>query len=87
MLASEFQTAFRNRLLIPHPQLIAHETCGCGKEKDIFGVHMQKCRLDGNLTNNTHNNRLVLCVAEMERSCGQSDRVEVSGILIYLSRT
>jgi hypothetical protein len=79
MLASEFHTAFRNRLLIPHPQLIAHETCGCGKEVDTLGVHMQKCKLDGNLTNNTHN-RLVACMAEMARSCGQSVRVEVSGI-------
>eukprot|EP01036_Dinobryon_divergens_P061859 gene61859-biopygen30604 len=79
ILASEFQTAFRNRLLIPHPQLIAHETCGCGKEVDTLGVHVQKCKLDGHLTNNTHN-RLVACVAEMARSCGQTVRVEVSGI-------
>ena len=79
MLASEFQTAFRNRLLIPHPQLIAHETCACGKVCDTLGVYMQKCKLDDNLTNSTHN-RLVACVAEMARSCGQSVRVEVSGI-------
>ena len=79
MLASEFRTAFRNRLLIPHPQLLAHETCTCGKDVDTLGVHMQKCKLDGNLTNNTHN-RLVACVAEMARSCGQSVRVEASGI-------
>jgi hypothetical protein len=79
MSASEFRTAFRNRLLIPHPQLCAHETCACGKVVDLLGVHMQKCKLDGNLTNSTHN-RLVACVAEMARSCGQSVRVEVSGI-------
>jgi hypothetical protein len=79
MLASEFQTAFWNRLLIPQLQLIAHETYGCGKEVDTLGVHMQKCKLDGNLTNNTHN-RLVACVAKMARSCDQSVRVEVSGI-------
>ena len=46
---------------------------------DTLGVHVQKCKLDGNLTNNTHN-RLVACVAEMARSCGQSVRVEASGI-------
>ena len=79
MSASEFRTAFRNRLLIPHPQLLAHETCACGKDVDPLGVHMQKCRLDGHLTNSTHN-RLVACLAEMIRGCGQSVRVEVSGI-------
>jgi hypothetical protein len=79
MSASEFWTAFRNRLLIPHPQLFVHETCACGKVVDPLGVHMQKCKLDGNLTNSTYN-RLVACVAEMARSCGQSVRVEVSGI-------
>jgi len=52
---------------------------GVGKDVDTLGVHMQKCKLDGNLTNSTHN-RLVACVAEMARSCGQSIRVEVSGI-------
>jgi hypothetical protein len=76
---SEFRTAFRNRLLIPHPQLLAHTTCTCGKDIDSYGVHIQKCRLDGNLTNATHNG-LVACLAEMIRHCGQSVRVEVSGI-------
>ena len=79
MLASAFRTACRKCLLIPHPQLLAHETCTCGKDVDTLGVHVQKCKLDGNLTNNTHN-RLVACVAEMARSCGQSVRVEASGI-------
>jgi len=79
MSPSEFRTAFRNRLLIPHPQLLAHSVCSCGKDVDPFGIHMQKCRLDGNLTNSTHN-RLVGCLAEMIRSCGQSVKVEVSGI-------
>ena len=46
---------------------------------DPYGIHIQKCRLDGNLTNATHNN-LVACLAEMIRHCGQSVRVEVSGI-------
>ena len=46
---------------------------------DVLGVHIQKCRLDGNLINSTHN-RLVACLAEMIRSCGQSVRVEVIGI-------
>jgi hypothetical protein len=67
MSPSEFRTAFRNRLLIPHPQLLARTTCACGQDVDVLGVHTQKCRLDGNLTNSTHN-RLV---AEMIRSCGQ----------------
>ena len=49
MLPSEFRTAFRNRLLIPHPQLLAHTTCSCGKVVDPYGIHTQKCRLDGNL--------------------------------------
>jgi hypothetical protein len=31
---SEFRTAFRNRLLIPHSQLLAHTTCTCGKDVD-----------------------------------------------------
>ena len=79
MSPSEFRTAFRNRLLIPHPQLLAHATCACGQDVDILGVHTQKCRLDGHLTNSTHN-RLVACMAEMIRSCGQSVRVEVTGI-------
>ena len=79
MSPSEFRTAFRNRLLIPHPQLLAHTTCACGQDVDVLGVHSQKCRLDGNLTNSTHN-RLVACLAEMIRSCGQSVRVEVTGI-------
>jgi hypothetical protein len=68
MLPSEFRTAFRNRLLIPHPQLLAHTTCSCGKEADPYGIHLQKCRLDGNLTNATHNN-LVACLAKMIRLC------------------
>ena len=40
---SEFRTAFRNRLLIPHPQLLAHTTCACGQDVDVLGVHTQKC--------------------------------------------
>jgi hypothetical protein len=60
----EFRTAFRNRLLIPHAQLFAHETCACGKEVDLLGVHLQKCRLDGNLTNATYD-RMLACLAEM----------------------
>ncbi len=79
MSPSEFRTAFRNRLLIPHPQLLAHTSCACGQDVDVLGIHTQKCRLDGNLTNSTHN-RLVACLAEMIRSCGQSVRVEVTGI-------
>ena len=79
MLPSEFRTAFRNRLMIPHPQLLAHTTCTCCKVVDPCGIHMQKCRLDGNLMNATHNN-MVACLAEMIRHCGQSVRVEVSGI-------
>ena len=43
-------TAFRNRLLIPHPQLLAHATFVCGQDVDVLGVHTQKCRLDGHLT-------------------------------------
>ena len=65
---SEFRTAFRNRLLIPHPQLLAHTTCACGQDVDVPGIHTQKCRLDGHLTNSTHN-RLVACLAEMIRDC------------------
>ena len=76
---SEFKTAFRNQLLIPHPQLLAHTTCACGQDVDVLWVHTQKCRVDGNLTNSTHN-KLVACLAEMIRSCGQSVRVEVTGI-------
>jgi hypothetical protein len=79
MLPSEFRTAFRNRLLIPHPQLLAHSTCTCGKVVDPCGIHIQKCRLDGNITNATYNN-LVASLAEMIRHCGQFVRVEVSGI-------
>jgi len=79
MSPTEFRTAFRNKLLIPHPQLLAHATCSCGQDVDILGIHTQKCRLDGNLTKSTHN-RLVACLAEMIRSCGQSVRVEVTGI-------
>jgi hypothetical protein len=79
MSPSEFCTAFRNRLLIPHPQLLAHATCACGQDVDVLGVHTEKCKLDVHLTNSTHN-RLVACLAEMIRSCGQSVRVEVTGI-------
>jgi len=50
MSPSEYRTAFRNRLLIPHPQLLAHTTCACGQDVDVLGVHTQKCRLDDNLT-------------------------------------
>ena len=86
MSSTEFRTAFRNRLLIPHPQLLAHATCACGQDVDILGVHTQKCRLDGNLTNSTHN-RLVACLVEMIRSCGQSVRVEVIGIFNNVDQT
>ena len=77
MSPTEFRTAFRNKLLISHPQLLAHATCSCGQDVDVLGIHTQKCRLDG--TSSTHN-RLVACLAEMIRSCGQSVRVEVTGI-------
>ena len=77
MSPTEFRTAFWNKLLIPHPQLLAHTTCSCGQDVDVLGIHTQKCRLDSNLTNSTHN-RLVACLAEMIRSCGQSVRVEVA---------
>ena len=63
MSPSEFRTAFRNRLLIP---LLAHATCACGQDVDVLGVHTQKYRLDGHVTNSTHN-RLVACLAEMIR--------------------
>jgi hypothetical protein len=63
---SEFRTAFRNRLPIPHPQLLAHTSCTCGKDVDCYGVHTQKCRQDGYLTNAAHNG-LVACLAEMIR--------------------
>ena len=86
MSPSEFRTAFRNRLLIPHPQLLAHATCACGQDVDVLGVHTQKCRQDGHLTNSTHN-RLVACLAEMIRSCGQSVRVEVTGIFNNVDST
>ena len=87
MLPSEFRTAFRNRLLIPHPQqLLALTTYSCDKEVDPYGIHIQKCRLDGNLTNATHSN-LVACLAEMIRHCGQSVRVEVSGIFNNVDRS
>ena len=76
---AEFRTALRSRLLINHPQLLAHSDCTCGKSVDPLGIHMQKCPLDRNLTNNTHN-RLVECLAEMMRSCGRSVRVEVTGV-------
>ena len=72
MSPTEFRTAFRTS------QLLAHTTCACGQDVDVLGVHTQ-CRLDGNLTSSTHN-RLVACLAEMIRSCGQSVRVEVTGI-------
>ena len=62
MSPSEFRTAFWNQLLIPHPQLLAHTTCACGQDVHVLGVHTQKCRLDGNLPNSTHN-RLVACLA------------------------
>jgi hypothetical protein len=40
MSSSEFWTAFRDRLLIPHPQLLAHATCACGEDvEDVLGVH------------------------------------------------
>jgi hypothetical protein len=73
-------------LLIPHPQLLAHTICACGQDVDVLGVHTQKCRLDGHLTNSTHN-RLVACLAEMIRSCGQSVRVEVAGIFHNVDST
>ena len=76
---SEFRTAFWNRLLIPHPQLLAHTTCACGQDVDVLGIHTQKCRLDGNLTNSTHN-RLVACLAEIIR-------VEVTGIFNNVDTT
>ena len=79
MFPTEFRTAFRNKLLIPHPQLLAHATCSCGQDVDVLGIHTQKCRLDGNLTNSTHN-RLVACLVEIIHSCGQSVRAEVTGI-------
>ena len=41
---------------------------------DPYGIHMQKCKLDGNFANATHSN-LVACLAEMMRHCGQSVRV------------
>ena len=59
---------------------MAHATCACGQDVDVLGVHTQKCsRLDGHLTYSTHN-RLVVCLAEMIYSCGQSVRVEITGI-------
>ena len=79
MFPSEFRTTLRNRLLIPHPPLLAHTTCACDQDVDALGVHTQKWRLDGNLTNSTHN-RLVACLAEMIRSCAHSVRVEITGI-------
>ena len=71
------------QLLTSHPQLLAHTTCTCcSKVIDLYGIHLQKCRLDGNLTNAIMHNNLVAYLAEMIRHYGESVRVEVSGIFI-----
>ena len=64
--------------LVAHPasQFLVHATCACGQDVDVLGVHTQRCRLDGDLTNSTHN-RLVACLAEIIRSCGQTVWMEV----------
>ena len=79
MSAADFRTALRNRCFVPHPQLLAIDTCTCGRPMDSLGIHAQKCSESRTLTIRTHDN-LVQTLAEMIRSCGRSCNVEVTGI-------
>lgn len=79
MIASDFRTALRSRLLVPHPQLLALSKCSCGNEIDPLGIHLQKCKKSNSLTDDTHN-AIVGTLGEFIRSCGCSCKEEVTGI-------
>jgi hypothetical protein len=46
MAPPEFRTAMRNRLLIPHPQIVPNSQCSCkgNPTLDVRGIHLQKCK-------------------------------------------
>jgi hypothetical protein len=56
MAPPEFRTAMRNRLLVPHPQILPHMQCKCKAKEvvDVRGIHLQKCKLYATETNKTH---------------------------------
>jgi len=52
----EFQTAMRNRLLVPHPQILLHmqRKCKAKEVMDVRGIQLQKCKLSASETDKTH---------------------------------
>ena len=56
MSSPEFRTAMRNRLLIPHPQIVPNSQCPCKQHPmlDVRGIHLQKCKRLHRETIKTH---------------------------------
>jgi hypothetical protein len=86
-----WQQAFRNRCLIPHPNIDpaklpcsicpAQATPGKGQGKmDIHGHHAVKCKDQNHLTICTHN-MVVGILAEVFKSCGAHTLVEPKNVL------
>ena len=56
MSPAVFRTAFRNRLLVPHPQIVPNSFCSCSAKPllDVRGIHLQKCKRLNSETIKTH---------------------------------
>jgi hypothetical protein len=81
MINAHFAAALRNRLIMTHDQIPHNLTCHCHRKTtlDKYGIHLQKCTLRHNLTNDTHD-YLKLVHADLIRQCGYTCHVEPAGV-------
>jgi len=81
MSATVFACAARNRLLIPHPFILAGTTCPCrSKVIDVYGVHAQKCPLSNTLSIQTHDG-IRQTVGQFHRHMGHNVKEELPDVL------
>ena len=81
IINEHFAMALRNRLIMTHDQIPDNIICACGQHAkvDKLGIHLQKCRMCYNLTNDTHD-YVKLEFAELIRATGYVCRVEPSDL-------
>ena len=81
MSATVVACAARNRLLIPHPFILAGTTCPCRSEViDVYGVHAQKCPLSNTLSIQTHDG-IRQTVGQFHRHMGHNVKEELPDVL------
>ena len=77
MSNNDFAWALRNRLNMSHDQILPDMVCNCKLKCPIdkYGIHLQKCKNQWPLTQDTHNQQVSIIV-EMLRASGYSTSTE-----------